>query len=241
MRQRRPGPGPAHRPGRRAAPLGPGGRRSPSRPKYGLEPGTLLETAMAWDIYRPAVAGEIDRRRVDAAWSRRACRCRAGRRGRRGRRVAGLPRRASTRRCWPSSARCARPGRPVGLATNATDRLARRPGGARPGRRVRRGDQLLGAEDPQAGAGVLRRAPATLIGQQPQWVLFVDDDDRAVRGARAARPARVPVDRARRSSATCARRWVSDGNRVPCPGVTEAWIEDSLHRMQPGGSRRRLA
>ena len=34
--------------------------------KYGLAPGTLLKTAMTWDIYRPAVAGEID----DADWMR---------------------------------------------------------------------------------------------------------------------------------------------------------------------------
>src|ERR1044072_4674515 len=32
--------------------------------EYGLKPAALLETAMAWDIYRPAVAGEI----TDAEW-----------------------------------------------------------------------------------------------------------------------------------------------------------------------------
>ena len=32
--------------------------------KYGLEPGVLLRTAMTWDIYRAAMAGEI----TDAEW-----------------------------------------------------------------------------------------------------------------------------------------------------------------------------
>ena len=27
--------------------------------KYGLKPASLLETSMSWDIYRPAMAGEI--------------------------------------------------------------------------------------------------------------------------------------------------------------------------------------
>src|SRR5919112_1058345 len=31
---------------------------------YGLPPGTLLGTAMQWDLYRPAVAGEL----TDAEW-----------------------------------------------------------------------------------------------------------------------------------------------------------------------------
>src|SRR4051812_15154573 len=32
--------------------------------KYGLQPASLLETSMSWDIYRPAMAGEIS----DAEW-----------------------------------------------------------------------------------------------------------------------------------------------------------------------------
>src|SRR4029453_11442558 len=44
-------------------------RRDPSGPasverSYGLPPGTLLGTAMEWDLYRPAVAGEL----TDAEW-----------------------------------------------------------------------------------------------------------------------------------------------------------------------------
>ena len=36
---------------------------------YGLKPAALLETAMEWDIYRPAVAGEITDAQSIAAWA----------------------------------------------------------------------------------------------------------------------------------------------------------------------------
>src|SRR5687767_6740683 len=88
---------------------------------HGLKPAALLETAMSWDIYRPAMAGEI----TDAEWMRLV----AGR----------LPLAAEEAEAaiaeWQSyrgepdpqalafvrEVRAA--GRPVGLATNATDRL----------------------------------------------------------------------------------------------------------------------
>ena len=76
-------------------------------------------------------------------------------------------------------------GRPVGLATNATDRL--------------RGDLdalgLAGEFDAVVSSSELevhKPAPeyferaCAALGLEPHWVLFVDDDDRAVRGARAA-------------------------------------------------------
>jgi putative hydrolase of the HAD superfamily len=77
-------------------------------------------------------------------------------------------------------------GRPVGLATNATDLL--------------RGDlAALGLADEfdavvssweikvhKPAPEFFARACAAL-GEEPPWVLFVDDDDRVIRGARAAK------------------------------------------------------
>jgi putative hydrolase of the HAD superfamily len=152
--------------------------------KYALEPGTLLKTAMTWDIYRPAVAGEID----DADWMRLiamrlplpepdAAAAVAEWQQHRGyvdQEVLGFVRevRAS--------------GLPVGLATNATDRL--------------RGDlEGLGLADEfdvvlsswelkiHKPAPEFFAAACAALGEDPPWVLFVDDDDRAIRGARAAK------------------------------------------------------
>jgi hypothetical protein len=57
--------------------------RRPSSGRTACLPGTLLGTAMAWDLYRPAVAGEL----TDAEWMRRrrgaaAAAARSGRRSR---------------------------------------------------------------------------------------------------------------------------------------------------------------
>jgi putative hydrolase of the HAD superfamily len=151
---------------------------------YGLAPGTLLKTAMTWDIYRPAVAGEI----TDADWMRliamrlplpepdgaAAVAEWQEHRGHVDREVLELVR----------EVRAA--GLPVGLATNATDRL--------------RGDlEALGLADEvdvvvsswelkiHKPAPEFFAAACAALGQDPQWVLFVDDDDRAIRGARAAK------------------------------------------------------
>jgi putative hydrolase of the HAD superfamily len=77
-------------------------------------------------------------------------------------------------------------GRPVGLATNATDLL--------------RGDLaalgLAGEFDAVISSWELKihkpapeffAAACAELGLDPRWVLFVDDDDRSVLGARAAR------------------------------------------------------
>lgn len=152
--------------------------------KHGLEPGTLLKTAMTWDIYRPAVAGEID----DADWMRliamrlplpEAAAAAAvaewqQHRGYVDEEVLGFVR----------EVRAA--GLPVGLATNASDRL--------------RGDlQALGLTDEfdvvlsswelkiHKPAPEFFAAACQALGQDPRWVLFVDDDDRAILGARAAK------------------------------------------------------
>jgi putative hydrolase of the HAD superfamily len=150
----------------------------------GLEPGTLLSTAMSWDLLRPAVAGEI----TDAEWmhlvatrlplpeedAKQAIAEWRQYRGEVDPEVLAFVR----------EVRAA--GRPVGLATNATDLL--------------RGDLdqlgLTGEFDAVVSSYELKvhkpapeffeRACAALDIEAP-WVLFVDDDDRSVRGARAAK------------------------------------------------------
>jgi putative hydrolase of the HAD superfamily len=151
--------------------------------KYGLKPAALLETAMAWDVYRPAVVGEL----TDAEWMGTVA----------GRLPLSAEEAAAAVAEWQSDrgevdaealafvreVRAA--GRPVGLATNATDRL--------------RGDLdrlgLSGEFDVVINSSELKvhkpapeffRRACELIGEEPKRVFFVDDDDRAVRGARAA-------------------------------------------------------
>jgi putative hydrolase of the HAD superfamily len=151
---------------------------------YGLEPGTLAATAMSWDLLRPAVAGEI----TDAEWMQLV--------------VSRLPLPEDKAKAavaeWQQHRGTVDPevlalvrdvraaGRPVGLASNATDLL--------------RGDlERLGLVDEfdavisSSELKVHKPAPeffeqaCAILGVDPPWVLFVDDDDRAVRGARAAK------------------------------------------------------
>lgn len=151
---------------------------------YGLEPGTLMRTAMSWDLLRPAVAGEL----TDAEWMRLVA----------SRLPLGSDQAEAAVAQWQQhrgyvddevlafirEVRAA--GRPVGLATNATDRL-------------REDLELLGLAgefDAVVSSWELKihkpapeffeRACAALDLEAP-WVLFVDDDDRAVRGARVAK------------------------------------------------------
>jgi len=150
---------------------------------YGLAPAALLETAMSWDIYRPAVSGEL----TDAEWMALVAE-----------RLPIEPDRATAAVAeWQSYRGEPDPdalafvrdvragGRPVGLATNATDRL--RPDLAALG--------LADEVDVVVSSWELKiHKPApeffhracALIGHEPKHVLFVDDDDRVVRGARAA-------------------------------------------------------
>ncbi|GAB1642621.1 HAD family hydrolase [Krasilnikovia sp. MM14-A1259] len=152
--------------------------------KYGLAAGTLMGTAFTWDLLRPAVAGEL----TDAEWMDAI--------------ATRLPLPAADAAAavaqWQTyrgevdpdvlafirEARAA--GRPVGIATNATDRLR---------------DDLaaLGLADEVDAVvsswelRIHKPAPeffaraTDAVGLEPQWVLFVDDDDRVVRGARAAK------------------------------------------------------
>ncbi|BBH64388.1 haloacid dehalogenase [Actinoplanes sp. OR16] len=151
--------------------------------KYGLKPASLLETAMSWDIYRPAMAGEIS----DEEWMGLVA----------SRLPLGDEESAAAVAEWqayrgevdPEALAFVREvraaGRPVAIATNATDRL--------------RGDLdalgLTGEVDLVLSSWemkVHKPAPEYFeqacqeIGQLPKHVLMVDDDDRVVRGARAA-------------------------------------------------------
>jgi putative hydrolase of the HAD superfamily len=151
--------------------------------KYGLAPGVLLSTAMAWELYRPAVAGEL----TDEQWMGMVAARLALPRDQAAAAVAEW----QTHRGYVDSEVLAfvrevrAAGLPVGLATNATDRL--------------RGDLaalgLDGDFDVVLSSWELKihkpapeffeRACAAL-DLEPHWVMFVDDDDRAIRGARAA-------------------------------------------------------
>jgi putative hydrolase of the HAD superfamily len=151
---------------------------------YGLEPGTLLSTAMSWDLLRPAVAGEM----TDAEWMAEVA----------GRLPLPLSEASAAVAVWQRhrgypdeevlafvrEVRAA--GVPVALATNATDLL--------------RGDlAALGLADEFDAVfsswelKVHKPAPeffarcCDALGLEPRWVLFVDDDDRAVSGARVAK------------------------------------------------------
>jgi putative hydrolase of the HAD superfamily len=151
---------------------------------HGLAPGVLAATAMGWDLLRPAVTGEL----TDAQWMQAV--------------AARLPlppdAAAAAVARWQRHRgtvdqhvlRLVRDvrgaGLPVGLATNATDRL--RDDLAALG--------LAGEFDVVVSSwelGIHKPAPeffaraADAVGLAPQWILFVDDDDRVVRGARAAR------------------------------------------------------
>ncbi|MBG0562043.1 HAD family hydrolase [Actinoplanes aureus] len=152
--------------------------------KYGLKPASLLETAMSWDIYRPAMAGEI----TDAEWMRLVA----------DRLPLPAEEAAAAVAEWqayrgevdPEALAFVREvraaGRPVAIATNATDRL--------------RGDLdtlgLTGEVDLVISSWELKAhkpAPEFFekaclsIGHLPKHVLIVDDDDRVIRGARAAK------------------------------------------------------
>jgi putative hydrolase of the HAD superfamily len=151
--------------------------------KYGLKPAALLETAMEWDIYRPAMAGEL----THEEWMRVV--------------ASRLPLSpadaASAVAEWqvyrgeidPEALSFVREvraaGRKVGLATNATDLL---PADLELLGLTGEIDVVINSWDLK----VHKPAPeyfvraCELIGEQPKHVLFVDDDDRAVRGARAA-------------------------------------------------------
>ena len=151
--------------------------------KYGLKPASLLETAMSWDIYRPAMAGEI----TDAEWMRLV----ADRLPLEGDEATAAVAEWQEYRGEPDPEVLAfirevrAGGRPVGLATNGTDLL--------PADLERLG--LTGEVDLVINSWDLKvHKPAPeyfqkaclAIGKLPKHTLFIDDDDRVIRAARAA-------------------------------------------------------
>ncbi|MCU7723671.1 HAD-IA family hydrolase [Actinoplanes sp. KI2] len=151
--------------------------------EYGLKPAALPETAMAWDIYRPAISGEL----TDAEWMRLVAsrlpipEDKATEAVARWQEYRGEP--DPDVLAFVREVRAG--GRKVGLATNATDRL-----------RSDLDELGLTAEvDVVISSWELKvHKPAPeffaraceLVGVKPNQVLFVDDDDRVIRGARAA-------------------------------------------------------
>jgi putative hydrolase of the HAD superfamily len=151
--------------------------------EYGLKPAALLETAMSWDIYRPAMTGEL----TDAEWMRLV----AERLPIDDDLAAEAVARWQSHRGEPDPDALAfvrevrAGGRPVGLATNATDRL--RPDldalglSAEVDVVISSWELKMHKPAPEFFAQACR-----LIGHEPKHVLVVDDDDRVVRGARVA-------------------------------------------------------
>jgi len=151
--------------------------------KYGLKPAAFLETAMEWDVYRPAMAGEItheewlrvvaSRLPLDAAEAASAVAEWQAYRGEVDPEALAFVR----------EVRAA--GRKVGLATNATDLL---PADLELLGLTGEIDVVINSWDlkiHKPAPEYFQRA-AQLIGELPKRILFVDDDDRAVRGARVA-------------------------------------------------------
>jgi putative hydrolase of the HAD superfamily len=151
--------------------------------KYGLKPASFLETSMSWDLYRPAVAGEI----THAEWMRLV----AERLPLDGEEAVAAVAEWQEYRGEPDPEVLAfvrevrAGGRKVGLATNGTDLLA--------------ADLdllgLTGEVDLVINSWDLKvHKPAPeffqraclAIGNLPKHVLFVDDDDRVISGARTA-------------------------------------------------------
>jgi putative hydrolase of the HAD superfamily len=151
---------------------------------YGLAPGALLGTAMAWELLRPAVAGEM----THAEWM-----------GLVASRLPGDPDTATAAVAqWQAyrgevdaealafirEVRGA--GLPVGLATNATDLLDA----------DLEALGLAGEVDLVVNSSVIgihKPAPeffaraCEAVGVTAPWTFFVDDEDRVIRAARASK------------------------------------------------------
>jgi putative hydrolase of the HAD superfamily len=151
---------------------------------YGLAPGALLGAAMSWDLLRPAIAGELtheqwmgivaQRLPIDADTATAAVAQWQAYRGEVDPDVLALIR----------EVRAA--GLPVGLATNATDLLDADLAAL----------GLVGEVDAVINSSVLgihKPAPeyfaraVEAVRSTPPWTLFVDDEDRVVRAARASK------------------------------------------------------
>lgn len=154
--------------------------------RYGLPAGTVRDTMFEWPRLRAAISGEI----TDAEWMAQVADALADR-------VGGPDAARSLIDEWQAhrgevdadvlafvrEVRAA--GRPVGLATNATDRLE-----ADLTTLELAGEFDVVVNSAQVGAAKPAReffvAAAAALHVPMERCLFVDDDDRNVRGARAA-------------------------------------------------------
>jgi putative hydrolase of the HAD superfamily len=154
--------------------------------RFGLAPGTVLETALQWPRLLPAVTGQISR----AEWLDGVAATLADR-------VGGIERARSLVREWDSYRGEINPevlafarevraeGVRVGLATNATSDLPEDLAVLGLGEEfdVIVNSSEVGVHKP---AREFFEAACRAVELLPQRVLFVDDQDRNVRGARAA-------------------------------------------------------
>ncbi|GAA0721771.1 HAD-IA family hydrolase [Dactylosporangium roseum] len=154
--------------------------------RYGLEPGTVLDTALQWDRLLPAITGRI----THEQWLSTVADTLAEK-------VGGPERAAELMREWvvypghvaPEALRFVRDvraaGLPVGLATNATGDLDR----------VLASFDLVGEFDAVANSSAIGfhkptkeffAAACKMVDTPSARCLLIDDTDRMVRGARVA-------------------------------------------------------
>jgi putative hydrolase of the HAD superfamily len=153
--------------------------------KHGLPPGALMATAFAWPRLKAALAGEV----TDAEWMSGVAHALAG--------TVGGDAAAQAVAEWQSYRGAVDPdvlrlvrevragGRPVALATNATDRL---PGDLAALGLAGEFDAVVNSSEvgsPKPAREFFAAACAA-VNQPPGRCLLVDDDDRQVRGARFA-------------------------------------------------------
>lgn len=154
--------------------------------RYDLPPGALLATAMRWALLRPALTGQV----THADWMATVVDALAEQTGSRDKARAAIDEWQSYRGevdrdvlAFVREVRAAGPR--VGLATNATDLLDADLAALGLTGEV---DEVLNSST----LGVLKpakeyfQAACRAVGTAPDRVLFVDDDDRSVRGARVA-------------------------------------------------------
>jgi putative hydrolase of the HAD superfamily len=154
--------------------------------RYGLPPGALLKTAMDWPLLRPAITGEIDH----AEWMERVAVALGAQTGDPAAARAAVKEWQAYRGMVDADVlgfirdvRAA--GLPVGLTTNATDRLDADLAALGLAGEV---DAVINSSElgvPKPAREYFAAACA-VIGAPASSVLFVDDSDRCVRGARVA-------------------------------------------------------